>query len=219
MVWPGVGISLTRSLRACCALDDVDAVGGHDRQHRIGDPGTGRRIVLLPLGPVLELAVGEDVARLGEGRHPAAVLEPRVPADVVDVQMRAHDEVDVADAEARRPPGPSRSGRTSSCSRTGASAAACGCRRRCRSGCCGAASAPGSSGCTARACRCRVDVPWAAARRGSPPAPPWSASGRTSALEERALLLDDAVNGDVAHFDGVGHGSVPLRAWLREREW
>ncbi len=100
MVWPGVGIRLTRSLKACCALDDVDAVGGHDRQHGIGDPRTGRRIVLVSLGPVFQLAVGEDVARLGEGRHPAAVLEPRVPADVVDVQVRAHDEIDVVDADA-----------------------------------------------------------------------------------------------------------------------
>ncbi len=25
-------------------------------------------------------------------------------------------------------------------------------------------------------------------------------------LEERSLLLDDAVDGGVAHFDGVGHG-------------
>ena len=102
MLWPGVGISVTRSLKACALLDDVGAVGGDDRQHRVGDPGDGRGIVLLPLGPVGKLAFGEDVARLGEGRHPAAVLEPRVPADVVGVQMRAHDEVDVGDAKPRR---------------------------------------------------------------------------------------------------------------------
>ena len=101
MLWPGVGISVHQIVEGVRALDDVGAVGGDDRQHQIGDPGDSRRIVLLALGPVGKLAIGEDVACLGEGRHPAAVVEPRVPADVVGVQMRAHDEIDVADAQAR----------------------------------------------------------------------------------------------------------------------
>ena len=79
------------------ALDDVDLIGGHDRQHGIGDPRTRRRIGIVALGPVVKLAVGEDVARLREGRHPPPVLEPCVPADMVGVQMRAHDEIDIVD--------------------------------------------------------------------------------------------------------------------------
>ena len=84
------------------ALDDIDAVGGDDRQHGILDPRAGGRVVLLALGPERKLAIGEHVARLGEGRHPAAVLDPRVPAHVIGVQVRAHDEVDVPDADAGR---------------------------------------------------------------------------------------------------------------------
>ena len=102
MVWPGVGISVTRSLKACALLTMSTRLAATIGSTESVTHGTGRRIVLLALGPELELAVGEYVARLGEGRHPAAVLEPRVPADVVGVQVRAHDEIDVADAEARR---------------------------------------------------------------------------------------------------------------------
>ena len=98
MVWPGVGMNCTDSLKRKIALHDLRALGLDDRQHRIGDPGNTRRIVLLLLRPMRELAVGHDVFRLGKGRHPAAVFEPRVPADVIDVQMRAHDIVDVVHA-------------------------------------------------------------------------------------------------------------------------
>src|SRR4029077_19103517 len=42
----------------------------------------------------------KDVFRLREGRHPAAVAQPRVPAAVVDVQMRAKDVVDVLETQA-----------------------------------------------------------------------------------------------------------------------
>ena len=52
--------------------------------------------------PVVQLGLGEQVARLREGRHPAAVLQPGVPADMIDVEMRAHDEVDVVHRQAGR---------------------------------------------------------------------------------------------------------------------
>src|SRR4249920_3368289 len=81
------------------ALHDVDAVSRDDRQHRVSNPGTCRGIVFATPRPMRKLAVGEYVARLREGRHPPAVLEPRVPADMVDMQMRAHDEIDFADAD------------------------------------------------------------------------------------------------------------------------
>ena len=44
--------------------------------------------------PVLELPPAEEVARLREGRHPAPVHQPRVPADMVHVQMGAEHGVD-----------------------------------------------------------------------------------------------------------------------------
>ena len=52
--------------------------------------------------PVRELGVREQVARVRERRHPAPLLEARVPADVVGVQVGAHDDVDVRDREAVR---------------------------------------------------------------------------------------------------------------------
>ena len=68
-------------------------------EHGIGNPWTRCRVVLVALGPVSQFAVSEYVARLREGRHPLAVLEPRVPPDVIGVQMRAHDKIDIVHAE------------------------------------------------------------------------------------------------------------------------
>ena len=96
---PGVGISRTSSLRAWSLFTVSTRLAADDRQHRVGDPGMARRIGLLLLGPVRQLAVGEQVLGLREGRHPAAVVEPGVPADMIDVQVRAHDVVDVVHAE------------------------------------------------------------------------------------------------------------------------
>src|SRR5450755_4366252 len=42
------------------------------------------------------------MARVREGRHPAAILQARVPADMIDMQMRAHHDVDVRDGDAGR---------------------------------------------------------------------------------------------------------------------
>src|SRR5262245_24457454 len=72
------------------------------RQHRVGNPRNPRGIVLLLLGPVRELAVGHDVFRLGEGRNPPPVLESRVPAHMIHVQVRAHHIVDVIDGKSGR---------------------------------------------------------------------------------------------------------------------
>jgi len=69
-------------------------------EHGIGNPWTRCRVVLVALGPVSQFAVSEYVARLREGRHPLAVLEPRVPPDVIGVQMRAHDKIDIVHAKA-----------------------------------------------------------------------------------------------------------------------
>ncbi len=54
---------------------------------------------LLPGGV---FALVEDVFRLREGRHPAAVHQPRVPAAMVDVQMGAEHVVDVLEAQPAR---------------------------------------------------------------------------------------------------------------------
>src|SRR6185312_2719715 len=65
------------------ALYDVDTIGGDNRKHGIGDPWTRCRIVVLAIGPVCKFAVSKYVARLRKGRHPLAVLKPRIPTDMV----------------------------------------------------------------------------------------------------------------------------------------
>ena len=54
---------------------------------------------LLHALPVLELAAGHDVARIGKGRDPAPVFEAGVPADVIPVQVSAHHVVDILDLD------------------------------------------------------------------------------------------------------------------------
>ena len=51
--------------------------------------------------PVVELLPAEQVARLREGGHPAAVHQARVPADVIEMQVRAQHRVDALGREAR----------------------------------------------------------------------------------------------------------------------
>ena len=74
--------------------------------------------------------------RVREGRDPAAVLPARVPADVVDVQVGAHDEVHLLGRHADRGEIVEIASR-SACSRRAPGSAPCRCRHRCRSGWCG----------------------------------------------------------------------------------
>src|SRR5579884_1048106 len=68
-----------------------------DRQDAVAEGGGVRRrlaALVHPL-PVRELAPRHDVLGIGEGRDPAAVAQPRIPADMVPVQVRAHDVIDL----------------------------------------------------------------------------------------------------------------------------
>jgi hypothetical protein len=60
-------------------------------------PNGGTGVFAWLLGPVVELGLVEHVARLRKVGTQRPLSEPRVPADMVDMQMRAHDIVDVAD--------------------------------------------------------------------------------------------------------------------------
>ena len=106
-VWPGVGSRRTSPVRRWSALDQVDQARLPDREHRVAHhlaEGGGVLVVL----PELELDPAEQVAGLGERRAPTAVDQPRVPADVVDVEVGADDGVD---AERVGNPASSRSSR------------------------------------------------------------------------------------------------------------
>ena len=54
----------------------------------------------MPQRPVVQLAPREHVPRSREGRDPAPVRPPGVPADVVDMEVGAHHVVDVAHRKA-----------------------------------------------------------------------------------------------------------------------
>src|SRR5579863_3538130 len=51
--------------------------------------------------PVLPFAPPEEVSRLGKGGHPSTVDEPRIPAHVIEMQMRAQHIGDLPGREAR----------------------------------------------------------------------------------------------------------------------
>ncbi len=87
------------------AGDQVAALRLDDRDDAVGDRRHASSFVVLRQ-PEIQLGLREQVAGLGEGRHPAAVLQPRVPADMIDMKMRAKNEIDVVHASARRRPGP-----------------------------------------------------------------------------------------------------------------
>ena len=68
----------------------------HDRQQAVLIIRIGR-VGGSPFShpPVLPFFAGEQIARVGESRHPSAVEKPRVPADMISMQMRAKHIVDV----------------------------------------------------------------------------------------------------------------------------
>jgi hypothetical protein len=79
------------------ALDHHGLAGLDDRQHRIVERAVVHLAFALraALGfPVRVLTLAEQVLGVGKRRHPAAVLELGVPADMVDMQVRAHHEID-----------------------------------------------------------------------------------------------------------------------------
>ena len=82
------------------AFDEVGLLGIEDRQHTVGNAGDWIFGVLR--GPVRDLLLREDIACIGKCRQPAAVLKARVPADMIDMQVGAHDEIDIGGRDAGR---------------------------------------------------------------------------------------------------------------------
>src|SRR5208337_3734412 len=72
----------------------------HDWKHAIGE--VRQRHLSVLLRPIVEFAFRNEIARLGESRRPTPALQPRVPADMIDMQMGAHDEIDIIDAKTCR---------------------------------------------------------------------------------------------------------------------
>src|SRR5262245_19806031 len=75
-------------------VDEVRETRIQNRRHAVVEGLAMSGLVAL-LAEELEVLAPEEVTRLGKRRHPRAVLQTRIPADVVEVQVRAHHEVDV----------------------------------------------------------------------------------------------------------------------------
>jgi hypothetical protein len=74
------------------ALHEIGESVLEDRAHGITDdvfPGLGRF-----RRPVLPLGAREQVAGVRKGRDPPAILETRIPADVIHVHVRAEHAID-----------------------------------------------------------------------------------------------------------------------------
>ena len=72
-------------------VDEIDPARFDDRQDAVFDAGQLQRVAVdaLLLPPILEVAPVHEIARIGKGRHPATVLQPRIPVDMVDMQVGA----------------------------------------------------------------------------------------------------------------------------------
>ena len=182
-VCPGVGSSQTWSSRAKSLRHQLRLPGCDHRQHAVLQ-GMTRELRVAPL-PRLELLSGEHVARVGEGRHPAAVDQPGVPADVIAVQVGAQDVVDGL----RREPEPGERAQVGVVGllvpERGDWPAPCDCRRRYRSEWCDARCARHSSGSGTAARRSQDRWPSASASsRRAPTRRAWSRertpAGRTA---------------------------------------
>ena len=77
----------------------------HHQQHAVREAAVlaagaiGNRFRALPVGI---FGLVKQIARVGKGRHPAAVDQPRVPADMVHMQVRTEHEIHRLRRHARR---------------------------------------------------------------------------------------------------------------------
>ncbi len=85
------------------AFDHLGQASLDHRQHRVAErtgidrPGLG---IVVELQVVVVVGAAEHVLGVLEGRHPFAVLEPGVPADMIDMQVGAHHHVDLVGLDA-----------------------------------------------------------------------------------------------------------------------
>ena len=95
--------SVARQWQQCQAFGQVLAIIDEiqqpclgNRQHAVFEARQLHPIadgVSIPLLPVFELTPACEVARLGKRRHPAAIVQTRVPTNMIDVQVRAEHEI------------------------------------------------------------------------------------------------------------------------------
>ncbi len=79
------------------AADEVGTAVFENRHDALPERAELRRSFLgigVDLREVVDVRLGEHVARIGKCRHPFAVLLLRVPADMIVMQVRAHHQID-----------------------------------------------------------------------------------------------------------------------------
>ena len=82
------------------AADQLRPICRDDRQNTVDH--VPYRILRVSFRPVGEFAIGEHIAGVRECWHPTSVVQPRVPSDVVGVQMGTHHLIDILDGNAGR---------------------------------------------------------------------------------------------------------------------
>ena len=78
-------------------LDQYRLIGIHDRPDTVRiDIGNGAFLTgFFALQPEFQLGLAEDIFCIRECRYPAAIHQPRIPANMIDMQMCAHHEIDL----------------------------------------------------------------------------------------------------------------------------
>ena len=80
--------------------DDISLAGLDHREHAVVDATIGvLGAFLVEFRPETEFRFGENVARVWEGRNPAAIDQFRIPADMIGVQMGTHNKIDIVDRQ------------------------------------------------------------------------------------------------------------------------
>ena len=88
------GMAVVDQLCLACIKNGLHTVFEHIGVH-LGSNG-GRAgffaVAWIPVGPV---DTGEQIASIGKRRYPVLVLQACIPADVIDMQVRADHDIDV----------------------------------------------------------------------------------------------------------------------------
>src|SRR5215471_7824427 len=76
--------------------DEIGEAGFDDGEYRIAEARAVIGVLVLRLAPpVVELTLAEDVPGPGECRQPFSLSPACIPADMIEVEVRADDEIDI----------------------------------------------------------------------------------------------------------------------------
>ena len=82
------------SMNAHAGIDDVRKSGIQNRRHAVIEGLAMCGFVLLGAKEI-EVSTAEEIACIREGGNPSSILQTGIPSDMVEVQVRAHDEMNI----------------------------------------------------------------------------------------------------------------------------